>query len=245
MELITLELIAALTRSGFVRNKSIIDFYLIVFAGTPWSISGLANATQMDQAIIRTYMRRGVEKGEFDKSDAGYELSEKGWRACMLRILHWHRHIQPEYRKFLYLFFKAHARTAPLREYLMFILTLDRSTRAVKLELSYLAAMKVIEWTAGPSGARINDIVSRTGFSYSVIHKQISSMVSDGYIRRKKGAYFLTDAGKRRSFGIFLRSWRSVASRDWIVVRRIMRVDPANFPRSPTCYLELNNGVVT
>lgn len=226
IELVGLEMISALTKSGLVRNKSIIEIYLMTFADVPWTISGLANAAQMDRAIIRDYINKGLETGEYIRRDSGFELSDLGWITCMRRVRRWQRCIHPDVRRFLYTFFKAKSRTEPLREYLMFILSLDRLARIVKLEFSYIACMKVIEWEGGVHGASIKDAVTRTGFSYSVIHKQFSRMVSEGYVQRQKGKYSMTLAGKQRSFRLFVSSWRSVTLKEWIVALKIMSTGP-------------------
>ena len=222
IELVGLELISALTKSGLIRNKSIIEIYLMAFADVPWTISGLSNAAQMDRAIIRDYVNKGLKTGEYEQREDGFVLSDEGWRVCMGRVRHWQRCIHPDIRRFLYRFFKAKGSATPLRDYFMFILSLDRLARIVRMEFSYIAGLKVIEWEAGPEGAVIKEAAARTGFSYSVIHKQYAKMVDEGFIARVKGRYLITPAGKRHSFMIFLSSWRSVTLKEWIVALRMM-----------------------
>ena len=222
IELVGLELISAVTRSGLVRNKSIIDLYLMSYADVPWTISGLSNAAQMDRAIIRNYINRGLETGEYELRESGYVLTDLGWKISMGRVLQCQRHMHPDVRKFLYRFFKSKGGNTPLRDFFMFALSLDRLARIVKLEFSYIAGLKTIEWEAGPKGVTIKDTATRTGFSYSVMHKQFSKMEKLGYITRVKGAYRITRSGKRHSFGIFISSWRSVTLKEWIIAVKLM-----------------------
>ena len=196
----------------------------MAFADVPWTISGLSNAAQMDRAIIRDYINKGLRNGEYERRDNGVILSEHGWKICFRRVRHWQRQIHPDVRKFLYRFFKSKPGTGPLREYFMFILSLDRLARIVRLEFSYIAGLKVIEWEAVPEGVTIKHAAQRTGFSYSVIHKQYSKMIESGYIKRIKKGHVITSVGKRHSFGIFLSSWRSVTLKEWIVALRMMTV---------------------
>ncbi|MEP5151970.1 hypothetical protein [Planktotalea sp.] len=226
VELIGLELISALTKSNLGRNKSIIAIYLMAFSDDPWTISGLANAAEMDRAIIRAHINKGIEDGEYERRKDGFVLTQKGWIVCFRRVRKWQRLIHPDVRRFLYRFFKERKSSSPLKEYFMFILSLDRLARIVKLEFSYVAALKVIEWEAGRAGATIKDVAARTGFSYSVIHKQFSKMDEQGYILRCNGAYALTQAGKRHSFRIFISSWRSVTLKEWIVALKMMTAPP-------------------
>jgi len=224
IELVGLELISALTRSGLVRNESIIEIYLMAFADVPWTISSLSNAAQMDRAVIRGYIKKGLENGQFERSENGFKLSLQGWKLCYQRIRHWQRHIHPDVRRFLYQFFKTKGSDRPLRDYLMFILSLDRLARIVKLEFSYVAGLKVIEWEAPPEGVTIKHAAERTGFSYSVMHKQYSKMIELGYITRHKGGHTITRAGERHSLMIFISSWRSVTLKEWMVALKMMTI---------------------
>ncbi|MEP3345329.1 MAG: hypothetical protein ABJN34_10805 [Litoreibacter sp.] len=234
IELVGLELIAALTKSGLVRNKCIIEIYLMAFSDVPWTISGLANAAQMDRAIIRDYMNKGVERGEYERHGNGFSLSDYGWRVCFRRVRHWQRQIHPDVRHFLYRFFKVNGGKAPLRAYFMFILSLDRLARIVKMEFSYIAGLKVIEWEADSQGVKIKDAAARTGFSYSVIHKQYSKMIEQGFISRtESGGYVIARAGTRHSFKIFLSSWRSVTLKEWIVALKMMSAKGETFHDPP------------
>lgn len=178
----------------------------------------------MDRSIIRDHMNNSLAAGEYERSDAGFQLSKVGWRNCHRRVRHWQRRIHPDVRQFLYRFFKTKNKTEPMREYLMFILSLDRLARIVKLEFSYIVTMKVIEWEAPPEGVTINEIAQRTGFSYSVIHKQCSRMINEGYIERHKFGHVMTPAGIRRSFMIFISTWRAVTLKEWIVALKLMNV---------------------
>lgn len=226
LELIGLELISALSRAGFSRNKCIIEIYLKVFSDAPWTISGLAHASRMDRAIIRDHMNRGLKNGEYERTEAGFTLSRHGQIMFMRRMRLWQRNIRPDIRKFLYTFFKATSGDRSWRNYLMFILSLDRTARLVKMEYSYIAAYVVIEWEAGPKGATIRDTATRTGFSYSVIHKQFSKLVEDKIIERRDGRYVMTRAGRRYSFFQFIWSWRAVTMKEWRIASKMMTFQP-------------------
>lgn len=223
IELVGLELISALTKSGLVRNKSIIELYLMAFSDVPWTISGLADASQMDRAIIRGHFNKGLATGEYLREGGGVKLSEFGWQVCMRRVRHWQRFIDPPIRRYLYRFFKTNKTNAPLRSYFMFILSLDRLARVVKMEFSYIAGLKVIEWEGGPEGVPIKHAAHRTGFSYSVMHKQYSKMLDRGYLARRKGGLVITRSGKLHSLRIFISSWKAVTLKEWKIALRMMR----------------------
>ncbi|WP_171208118.1 MULTISPECIES: hypothetical protein [unclassified Ruegeria] len=226
LELIGLELIAALTKTGFPRNKCIIEIYLAVFSDGPWTILGLAHASRMDRAIIRDHVKRGVQAGEFEHSIAGFTLTTHGKVMFMRRMRLWQRNIRPDIRKFLYKFFKATSGHRSWRDYLMFLLSLDRTARLVKMEYSYIAAYVIIEWEAGPHGITIREAAERTGFSYCVIHKQISKLADDKIIKRQDGRYVMTRAGRRYSFFQFIWSWRAVTMKEWRLASKMMTFQP-------------------
>lgn len=225
IELIGLELISALTKSGLIRNKSIVEVYLMTFDDTPWSYSGLSEAAQIERSVIRHHITLGTEIGEYDWAADRFYLSQKGWVHCLRRLRDWQRCIDPEIRKFLFQFFKANSSGAPLRDMFKFVLSLDRLARIVRLEFSYIAALKVVEWEQATHGATIKDTAERTGFSYSVIHKQFSKMTDKGILRRVDGRYFVTRRGKRHSLGIFINSWKLVTFAEWKVALRMMLWD--------------------
>ncbi len=222
IELIGLELISAQAKSGLVRNKSIVELYLAAYSDVPWTISGLSNAAQMDRAIIRDHINKGLQSGDYERRAEGFVLSDTGWLALYRHLRQWHRQMHPDIRRFLYRFFKGRGAASPMRDYIMFVLSLDRLARIVKLEFSYIAGLKVIEWEHQAEGISIKDAAARTGFSYSVIHKQYSKMLELGYIQKDKGKHRLTRAGKLHSYRIFISSWRSVTLKEWIVALKMM-----------------------
>lgn len=117
-----------------------IDMYLWVFSDAPWTISGLAQASHIDRAVIRDHRDRGLKTADYQAIGNGFALTDKGQIGVMRQFRAWSRHIRPDIRTFLYRFFKKTGDPSPLRAYFMFLLSLDRTARVAKMEYSYIAA---------------------------------------------------------------------------------------------------------
>ena len=94
------------------------------------------------------------------------------------------------------------------------------------MEYSYIAAYVMIEWEAAAEGVTIRQAAERTGFSYSVVHKQFSKLIEKGYIKRVKSGHVMTREGRVYSFVQFVWSWRAVTIKEWRLASKMMNFRP-------------------